>query len=169
MAKRYPAACLALGATVHTTRRKVAASEFFVGEGRTVLDPGEIITAATFPISRRAAYVKFLNPAARYAMVGVFAACGEDGTPRIAVTGARTDGAFRWEEAEMALTAGFVAERLRGVRLLHENLAEDLFADAAYRAHLAEVFTRKAVALASGPAPGVMVLSHGARAGTLLA
>ena len=77
------------------------------------------------------------------------------------MTGARTDGAFRWEEAEMALTAGFVAERLRGVRLLHENLAEDLFADAAYRAHLAEVFARKAVALASGPAPGVMVLSHG--------
>jgi carbon-monoxide dehydrogenase medium subunit len=104
-----------------------------------------------------------LNPAARYAMVGVFAACGEDGTPHIAVTGARTNGAFRWEEAEMALTAGFVAERLRGVRLLHENLAEDLFADAAYRAHLAEVFARKAVALASGPAPGVMVLSHGSR------
>ena len=92
-------------------------------------------------------------------MVGIFAACGEDGTPHIAVTGARTTGAFRWEEAEMALTAGFVAERLRGVRLLHENLAEDLFADAAYRAHLAEVFARKAVALASGPAPGVMVLS----------
>ena len=157
----YPAACLALGATVHTTRRKVVASELFVGEGRTVLEPGEIITAATFPISRRAAYVKFLNPAARYAMVGVFAACGEDGTPHIAVTGARTDGAFRWEEAEMALTAGFVAERLRGVRLLHENLAEDLFADAEYRAHLAQVCARKAVALASGPAPGVKVLSHG--------
>src|SRR5215467_1943907 len=165
----YPAACLALGATVHTTRRKVAASEFFVGDGRTVLEPGEIVTAATFPISRRAAYVKFLNPAARYAMVGVFAACGEDGTPHIVVTGARTDGAFRWEEAETALTAGFVAERLRGVRLLYENLAEDLFADAAYRAHLAEVIARKAVGLASGPAPGVMVLSHGSRAETLLA
>src|SRR5262245_25690837 len=165
----YPAACLALGATVHTTRLKVAASKFFVGAGRTVLEQGEIVTAVTFPISRRAAYVKFLNPAARYAMVGVFAACGEDGTPHIAVTGARTDGAFRWEEAEAALTAGFVAERLRGVRLLHENLTEDLFADAAYRAHLAEAIARKAVGLASGPAPGVMVLSHGSRAETLLA
>src|SRR6266498_2734967 len=113
----YPAACLALGATVHTTGRKVAAAEFFVGEGRTVLEPGEIITAATFPISTRAAYVKFLNPAARYAMVGVFAACTADGTPHIAVTGARTQGAFRWQEAEMALSADFVAERLRGVRL----------------------------------------------------
>jgi carbon-monoxide dehydrogenase medium subunit len=122
---------------------------------------GEIITAATFPFSRRAAYVKFLNPAARYAMVGVFAACAADGSPHIAVTGARTHGAFRWQEAEKALSAGFVAERLRGVRLLHENLVEDLFADAAYRAHLAEVFARRAVALANGPAPGVMVLSHG--------
>ena len=165
----YPAACLALGATVHTTGRKVAAAEFFVSEGRTVLEPGEIVTAATFPISRRAAYIKFLNPAARYAMVGVFAACGADGSPHIAVTGAHTDGAFRWREAEMALTAGFVAERLRDVRLLHENLAEDLFADAAYRAHLAEIFARKAVILASGPAPGVMVLSHGSRVGISLA
>jgi len=99
--------------------------------------------------------------------VGVFAACTADGTPHIAVTGARTQGAFRWQEAEMALSAGFVAERLRGIRLLLENLVEDLFADAPYRAHLAEVFARKAVALASGPAPGVMVLSHGSRAGTL--
>jgi carbon-monoxide dehydrogenase medium subunit len=102
-------------------------------------------------------------------MVGVFAACGEDGTPHIAVTGARTDGAFRWEEAEMALTASFVAEKLRGVRLSQENLAEDLFANAAYRAHLTEVFARKAVTLANGPAPGVMVLSHGSQAGILLA
>src|SRR5262249_33141855 len=115
-------------------------------------------------ISRRAAYVKFLNPAARYAMVGVFAACGADGTPHIAVTGARTGGAVRLQEAGMGLIAGFVTEGFRGVRLLAEDLAEDLFADAAYRAHLAKVFARKAVALASGPAPGVMVLSHGSRA-----
>jgi carbon-monoxide dehydrogenase medium subunit len=165
----YPAASLALGATVHTTGRKVGAAEFFVGPGRTVLEPGEIITGATFPISRRAAYVKFLNPAARYAMVGVFAACAADGSPHIAVRGAPPHGAFRWQEAEVALSADFVAERLRGVRLLHENLVEDLFADAAYRAHLAEVVARKAVGLASGPAPGVMVLSHGSRAETLLA
>ena len=81
----YPAACLALGATVHTTTRTVPAAEFFVS-GRTVLEPGEIITAATFPISKQAAYIKFLNPAARYAMVGVFASCAADGLPHIAVT-----------------------------------------------------------------------------------
>src|SRR5215831_19264065 len=72
LAGDYPAACLALGATVRTTARNVPAAEFFVG-GRTVLERGEIITGASFPIARRAAYFKFLNPAARYAMVGVFA------------------------------------------------------------------------------------------------
>jgi len=156
----YPAACLALGATVHTTARKVAAAEFF-GDGGTVLKAGEIITAATFPICRRAAYIKFLNPAARYAMIGVFAAQAADGFPCIAVTGARAQGAFRWREAEAALTTSFVAESLRDIRLSRENLAEDLFADAAYRSHLAAVLTRRAVALAGGPAPGVVVLSHG--------
>src|SRR5262245_8830817 len=90
----YPAACLALGATVRTTGRNVPAAEFFVG-GRTVLVPGEMINAATFPIYQRAAYIKFLNPAARYAMVGVFASCADDGLPSIAVTGARAQGAFR--------------------------------------------------------------------------
>jgi carbon-monoxide dehydrogenase medium subunit len=164
----YPAACLALGAAVHTTARKVPAAEFFIG-GRTVLEPGEIITAATFPLSRRAAYIKFLNPAARYAMVGVFASCTSDGRPSIAVTGARAQGAFRWPEAEMALTGGFVAESLRDIRLPPENLVEDLFADAAYRSHLAAVLARRAVALAGGPAPGVVVLTHGSRAADLQA
>jgi aerobic carbon-monoxide dehydrogenase medium subunit len=157
----YPAACLALGATVRTTRRDVAAAEFFVGDRRTVLEPGEIVTAASFPVAARAAYVKFLHPAARYAMVGVFAALGADGSPRVAVTGARAAGAFRWREAETALAAAFVADELHGVRLPPDGLAEDLFADAAYRAHLTGVLARRAVALATGPTPGVMVLSHG--------
>jgi aerobic carbon-monoxide dehydrogenase medium subunit len=156
----YPAACLALDATVHTTTRTIAATEFFI-DGRTVLAPGEIITAATFPVCRCAAYVKFLNPASRYAMVGVFAACAADGHPAIAVTGARRDGAFRWSEAEAALTDGFVAERLRNLRLSPSDLAEDLFADAAYRSHLAAVLARRAVALAGGG--GVLVISHGAQ------
>src|SRR5215813_11944745 len=158
----YPAACLALGATVHTTTRTVPAAEFFVS-GPTVLEPGEIITAATFPISTRAAYIKFLNPAARYAMIGVFASRAADGLPSIAVTGARAQGAFRWREAEAALAGGFVAERLRDIRLSPEHLVEDLFADAAYRSHLAAVLARRAVGLASGPAAGVVVLSHGSR------
>ena len=160
-ASDYPAACLALAATVHTTRRDVAAAEFFVGDRRTVLEPGEIVTAAIFPIVERAAYVKFLNPAARYAMIGVFAALGADGGPRVAITGARSDGAFRWREAEAALAAAFIADELRDVRLSPDGLVEDLFADAAYRGHLAGVLARRAVALANAPGSGVEVFSHG--------
>jgi carbon-monoxide dehydrogenase medium subunit len=165
-ASDYPAACLALGATVHTTKREVAPTEFFVGDCRTVLELGEIIIDVTFPVARQSAYVKFLNPASRYAMIGVFAAVAADGRPRMAVTGARADGAFRWREAETALSAAFVAERLRDVHLSPEGLAEDLFADAAYRAHLAQVLARRAVALATGPSQGALVLSHGSQFGT---
>jgi carbon-monoxide dehydrogenase medium subunit len=157
----YPAAALALDATVHTTIRKVAATDFFVGDRRTVLEPGEIVTAAMFAIPRSAGYVKFLNPASRYAMVGVFAAIAADGSVRVAITGARADGAFRWREAERSLGASFTADRLNGVPLPVDRLIEDLFADAEYRSHLAEVLTRRAVALASGSGPGVMLLSHG--------
>jgi carbon-monoxide dehydrogenase medium subunit len=99
-------------------------------------------------------------------MVGVFAAVAGDGSPRVAVTGARIDGAFRWREAESALATSFTPEGLNGVHLSLEGLAQDLFADAAYRAHLTGVLTRRTVALASGPAPGVTVLSHGSRTGS---
>lgn len=162
----YPAACLALGAAIHTTGRTIAASEFFVGDRRTALESGEIVIGATFPITERAGYVKFLNPAARYAMVGVFAAVTGEGRPRVAVTGARTNGAFRWWEVESALATAFTPRGLNDARLSLEGLIEDLFADAAYRAHLAGVLARRAVALAAGPAPGVMVLSHGSRSRT---
>lgn len=159
----YPAACLALDATVHTTKRNVAAAQFFAGDQRTVLEPGEIVTAVTFRVMHRAAYIKFLNPAARYAIVGVFAAMAADGSPRIAVTGARAGGAFRWRDAEAALNAALTAETLAAVNLPLDELAKDPFADAPYRAHLTQVLARRAVALACSPAPGVRVLSHGSR------
>jgi carbon-monoxide dehydrogenase medium subunit len=157
----YPAACLALDATVHTTVRHIDSRNFFNGDRRTVLEPGEIVIGVTFSIPRRAAYIKFLNPAARYAMVGVFAALAADGSPRIAITGARVEGAFRWREAETLLGDKFAADRLNGVHLSVESLIEDLFADAEYRSHLAEVLTRRAVTLASSSGPYVVVLSHG--------
>ena len=157
----YPAACLALDATLHTTGREVASNDFFTGNRRTALEPGEIVRAVSFPLPRRAAYIKFLNPAARYAMVGVFAALVSDGSARVAVTGARADGAFRWYDAEESLAGSFHPERLDGVRLSTEHLADDLFADAEFRAHLAGVFARRAVALADRAGSGVQVLSHG--------
>jgi carbon-monoxide dehydrogenase medium subunit len=158
----YPAVALALDATVHTTRRNVAADDFFTGERRTALSPGEIVTGTTFTIPRIAAYVKFLNPAARYAMVGVFAATAADGSPRIAVTGARKTGAFRWRDAELALGSSFTADRLGSVTVSIDGLVEDLFADAEYRAHLVQALTRRAVALAVKSPSRVLVLSHGA-------
>jgi carbon-monoxide dehydrogenase medium subunit len=158
----YPAACLALGATVQTTGRTIAADGFFVSHWHTALSPGEIVTGVSFPLAKRAAYVKFLNPAARYAMVGVFAALAADESPRIAVTGARPDGAFRWREAESALAGGFVPEALADIRLSPNGLAQDLFADAGYRAHLAAVLARRAVGLALGAGRQTLVLSHGA-------
>jgi carbon-monoxide dehydrogenase medium subunit len=157
----YPAACLGLGAVVQTTTRDVDADRFFVRDRGTALEPGEIVIAASFPIPRQAAYIKFLNPAARYAMVGVFAARLADGSPRVAITGARSRGAFRWRDAERALLAEFTPEALKDVHLSREGLLEDLFADAAYRAHLAEVLTRRAVALAARRPGAVVVLSHG--------
>jgi aerobic carbon-monoxide dehydrogenase medium subunit len=159
----YPAACLALDATVHTTKRIVAAGEFLAGDRRTVLEPGEIVTAVTFRVMHQAAYMKFLNPAARYAIVGVFAAVAADGSPRVAVTGARSAGAFRWRDAENALNAALSPEAVAAVNLPIDGLAEDSFADAPYRAHLTQVLARRAVALACGPAPGVRVVAHGSR------
>src|SRR5262245_22475179 len=126
----YPAACLALDATLHTTRREIASVDFFVGNRRTALELGEIVRSASFPLPRQAVYVKVLNPAARYAMVGVCAAVRADGSPRLSVTGARVDGAFRWLDAEKALAGAFLPERLSGIHLPTERLAEDLFADA---------------------------------------
>jgi aerobic carbon-monoxide dehydrogenase medium subunit len=162
----YPAACLALDGMVHTTMRAVAAADFFVGDRQTVLERGEIVTAATFAVPRRAAYVKFLNPAARYAMVGVFAAVAEDGSPRLAITGARVGGASRWREAEQSLGSHFAVDALQGIPPLDDAFVEDLFADAEYRRHLTTVLARRAVALTAGPVPAVVVLSHGSRAGT---
>jgi aerobic carbon-monoxide dehydrogenase medium subunit len=156
-----PAAALALDAIVQTTMRSMAASDFFTDDRRTMLEPGEIITGTTFPVVKQAAYVKFLNPAARYAMVGVFVAIAADGSPRVAITGVRVDGAFRWRDAERALAPAFRIEGLDGVRLSQDGLIEDLFADAEYRSHLTEVLTRRAVALAARGDRAVMVLSHG--------
>jgi aerobic carbon-monoxide dehydrogenase medium subunit len=158
----YPAACLALDATVHTTKRNVAAGEFLAGDRRT-LEPGEIVTAVTFRVMHQAAYIKLLNPAARYAIVGVFAAVAADGSFRVAVTGARSTGAFRWRDAENALNAALSPETVAAVNLPIDGLAEDPFADAPYRAHLTQVLARRAVALACGPAPGVRVVTHGSR------
>jgi carbon-monoxide dehydrogenase medium subunit len=145
----YPAAALALGATIVTTKRKIPAEEFFAGLFETVLEPDEIITKVSFPLPKKAAYQKFRNPASRYAIVGVFVA-KRPSEVRVAVTGAGASGAFRVPEFEAALQKRFHPKALEGLGVPAEGLASDIHASAEYRAHLIGVMARRAVAAANG-------------------
>lgn len=140
----YPAAALALGATIKTTRRSIAADEYFQGMFTTALEPDELITEVSFPIPEKAAYAKFPNPASRYAMVGVFVAKTAGGA-RVAVTGAGSNGVFRHTAMETALDKSFAAEALQGVTTPEDMMSSDIHASAAYRAHLVGVMARRAV------------------------
>lgn len=143
----YPAACLALGATIHTNQRDIAADDFFTGLFETALNEDEIITKISFPSASKAAYMKFPNPASRYALVGVFVAQGGGGT-RVAVTGAGQDGVFRVGEMENALGGNFSADAIAGVKVASDDLNADIHASAEYRAHLISVMAKRAVAKA---------------------
>lgn len=143
----YPAAALALGATIVTDRRQIAADDYFVGLFETALEPGELITKVSFPIPQKAAYMKFPNPASRYALVGVFITKTAGGV-RVAVTGAGEGGVFRVQAFEAALAANFAASALDGLSVPASGLSSDIHADADYRAHLIGVMARRAVAAA---------------------
>jgi carbon-monoxide dehydrogenase medium subunit len=139
----YPAAVLALGATVHTTLRSIEADDFFTGMFETALAEGEIIRAVTFPVPEKAAYAKFANPASRYAMVGVFVARFAGGV-RVAATGAAPC-VFRETAMEQALTRSFTPAVVSAIRVSPEGLNSDLHGTAEYRAHLVTVMARRAV------------------------
>lgn len=143
----YPSAALALGATITTNKRSINADDYFQGMFTTALEPGELVTSVSFPIPAKAAYVKFKNPASRYAMVGVFVATGPKGV-RVAVTGAGQGGVFRHTAAEAALASSFSPAALTGVSIAPDNMNSDIHASAPYRAHLVGVITRRAVTAA---------------------
>jgi carbon-monoxide dehydrogenase medium subunit len=143
----YPAGVLGLGATVQTNKRKIAADDFFKGMYETALQPDEIITAVSFPIPKRAGYIKFHNPASRFALVGVFVSQG-DGGVRVAVTGAAA-GVFRVSAMEQALAKNFAPDAVKGVKIDAGKLNTDLHASAEYRAHLIGVLAARAVAQAA--------------------
>ncbi|OQM77612.1 FAD binding domain-containing protein [Manganibacter manganicus] len=144
----YPSALLALGATIVTNKREIAADKFFKGLFETALKDGEIITAVTFTAPAKAGYEKFRNPASRYAIVGVFVAKGKDGV-RVAVTGAGDDGVFRSKPIEAALAKSFEASALDGVKVPASSLMSDIHASADYRAHLISVMAKRAVVAAN--------------------
>ena len=141
----YPAACLALGATITTNTREIASGDFFCGLFETALDEGELVTAVRFPAPEKAAYVKFKNPASRYAIVGVFVAVTASGVA-VAVTGAGAAGVFRVPAMEAALAKDFSAAALDGITVSPGDLSGDIHAGAEYRAHLVGVMARRAVA-----------------------
>lgn len=143
----YPAGVLGLGATVHTNKRKISADDFFKGMYETALQPDEIITAVSFPIPKRAAYIKFHNPASRFALVGVFVSQGDAGV-RVAITGAASS-VFRHKALEQALTKSFTPDAAKGVKTDSGTLNSDLHASAEYRAHLIGVLAARAVAQAA--------------------
>ncbi len=144
----YPAAALALGATIVTNKRRIPANDFFTGLFETALETGELITQVSFPIPQKAAYMKFRNPASRYALVGVFVAKTAGGV-RVAVTGAGANGVFRAEAFEAALNTNFSPAALDGVSAPASGLNSDIHADADYRAHLIGVMARRAVEAAA--------------------
>jgi carbon-monoxide dehydrogenase medium subunit len=142
----YPAAVLASGATIVTNTRSIAADDYFQGMFATALNEGEIITEVRFPVPEKAAYMKFEQPASRFALVGVFVAKYADGV-RVAVTGASEEGVFRWTEAEEALSSNFSADAVPAAPS-GDGMISDLHGSGAYRAHLIAVMTKRAVAAA---------------------
>ena len=148
----YPSAALACGATIVARgpegAREIAADDYFTGLFETSLNEGEIITEVRFPIPQAACYMKFEQPASRFALVGAFVAKFADGV-KVAITGAGEEGVFRWTEAEVALSGAFSPDSLDGLTVSPEGLMGDIHATPEYRAHLIKVMTKRAVAAAA--------------------
>jgi carbon-monoxide dehydrogenase medium subunit len=142
----YPAAVVGLGATIHTNQRTIAADAFFTGLYETALQPGELITAVSFPALQKAAYVKYKQPASRFALVGVVVSQGADGV-RVAVTGAKGS-VFRASEIEAALTKSFTPEAAKAVKMPATDINADMHGTAVYRAAMISVMASRAVAAA---------------------
>lgn len=144
----YPAAVLATGATIVTNTREIAADDWFQGMFTTALEEGEIITEVRFPVPQASNYQKFEQPASRFALVGVMVAKFADGV-RVGVTGASEDGAFRWTEAEEALSGNFSPDAVDGLEVPADGMIGDIHGTPEYRAHLVKVMTKRAVAAAT--------------------
>ncbi len=142
----WPAAVLALGATVVTNKRRIAADDFFRGLYETALEPDELITAVEFPVPQKAGYEKFRNPASRFALVGVFVAKTAGGV-RVAVTGAAPS-VFRAKTVEEALMRSWTADAAKGAKVSADGLNNDLHGSPEYRAHLVGVLAARAMAAA---------------------
>lgn len=144
----YPAALVALDATVKTNKRNIKAGDFFKGLFTTALDDGEIITAVSFPVTAKAGYAKFPHPASRFALTGVFVARSPGGDVRVAATGASQNGVMRVPAIEAALKANWSAGALDGVKISADGLMSDIHGSSDYRANLIKVMAQRAVTAA---------------------
>src|SRR5260221_2473471 len=140
----YPAAALALTATIVTNKRKIEADKFFTGLYETALEPGELLTSVSFQIPKRGAYMKFRNPASRFALVGVFVADFGSGNVRVGITGAGAS-AFCQTEMEKGPSSKFAPEAVANIKVKPDRLNNDLHASPEYRAHLITVMCKRAV------------------------
>tara|TARA_B100001989_G_scaffold202383_1_gene150773 strand:+ start:395 stop:1183 length:789 start_codon:yes stop_codon:yes gene_type:complete len=144
----YPAAALSTGAVIITNNREISADDFFRGMFETALEEGEIILSVRFPVPSLSSYQKFIQPASRFAIVGVFLS-NFDNEIKIAITGAAEEGVYRWREAEVALNANFSEGSLNDLLVEPEGMIGDIHASSEYRAHLVKVMTKRAVKNAS--------------------
>jgi len=143
----YPAVVLGLGATIITSKRRIAADDYFKGMFETALEPDEIITKVSFPLAKKAAYQKFKHPASGFALVGVFVS-KRSSDIRVAVTGAGASGVFRVKSFEEALKKRFSAKSIEGMTVPADGMNTDIHGSAEYRAHLIAVLARRALAAA---------------------
>lgn len=140
----YPSAVLGLGATITTNERELSAEDYFMGMFETALNSNEIITQISFPIPDKSSYIKFPNPASRYAMVGVFMA-KTGNKVNVAITGASENGVFRSSEIENALSSSFTLESLDSLDISSDGLIGDIHASSNYRANLIKVMAKRAL------------------------
>mgnify|MGYP003336380207 FL=1 len=140
----YPTACLSLKAKIKTNKKEISAEDFFIGLFETALEENEIVISTEFCIPQKASYMKFPNPASRYAMAGVYVAVFDDGI-NVSVTGASENGVFKWKEMEEALSSELTIEKAKSIKLSSEGVMSDIHADSAYRANLVDVMAVRAV------------------------
>jgi carbon-monoxide dehydrogenase medium subunit len=145
----YPAAVLALNATIKTNKREIKGDDFFQGLFSTALEDNEIITSVSFPIPAKAGYAKMRHPASRFALTAVFVAQSKSGEVRVAATGASQSGVMRVPAIEAALKANWSAGALDGVNISADGLMGDIHGSAEYRANLIKVMAQRAVEAAS--------------------
>jgi carbon-monoxide dehydrogenase medium subunit len=144
----FPAAVVALGATVKTNKRSISADDFFKGLFATALHDSEIITAISFPIPAKAGYSKMRHPASRFALTGVFAAQAKSGDVRVAATGASQNGVMRVPAIEAALKTNWSPDALNSIAISADGLLSDIHGSSSYRANLIKVMAQRAVTAA---------------------